>query len=193
MRSPVTSGGPGGGGVPSPISGAAAPGHLPSYRPYVLIPYVEGMLRDLTETAVLSSGLSVVHGWIDRDIESDYATLLADAWTSERTFVVVEQDIVPPPGAIMELVHCGALWCVHEYPVSGRLYGPLLGLAKFSYALQLLHPDAMTDALHYRKGKRSWCPWRSCSEAVASHLMGLGIEPHVHQPPAIHLHDYGTG
>lgn len=156
----------------------------------VVIPYVQGMLRPMTVLSVQESGIAFTKARLVAEDPSDYARTFVDCWARGGTFVVVEQDIVVPPGSIAALIECEHPWCAHHYPIKGYLYGPLLGLAKFSWHLIESHPKAASNALWYNKGKRAWVPWKSISERLASELGSLGYECHWHDPVAGHLHNY---
>jgi hypothetical protein len=73
---------------------------------------------------------------------------------------VVEQDIVPHPGALDELLACDEPWCAfaYDYPPFGLYAG--MGCAKFSAELQLLFPTAMEETATWHDAKhppKHWC------------------------------------
>lgn len=190
-QSPVVTSGENSVGAPEHVAVSGAPhcdADVPP--PIVAIPYVSGMLRALTMLAVQESGLAFVKCRLNPDDPSDYARTLVDLSERGGTFVVNEQDVVAPPGALRALIECSEPWCAHHYPIRGYLYGPLLGLAKFSAELLHAHPGLFWTALWHNKGKRAWVQWRSISERLASDLGARGVECHWHEPPAGHLHDY---
>lgn len=154
------------------------------------MPFVPRMLRPETLQAVLGASPGALLIELDPDDPTAYARALVRAWSTGLTFVVVEQDIVPPPGAIHRLSTCADAWCVHAYPVSGRVWWPMLGLAKFDAEIMRDFPNLAHAALWYRKGKREWAHWRSCNELLAFDLTARGLEPHRHLPDAAHLHEY---
>lgn len=123
--------------------------------------------------------------------DTDYARAINSRWWP-HTLIINEADVYGPAGWLHSLLWCREPWCVYEYEVSGRLLAPLLGLAKFDGTILARLPQLPKTAFWYRGGKREWCHWRSCCELLASELQGHGYRPHVHQPAAVHLHDYGA-
>jgi hypothetical protein len=54
-----------------------------------------------------------------------------------------------------------------------------------------LRPDAPTPGPDDdRSAWPSAIHWRTCDSRLARVLRGLGVEPHVHEPPTVHLHPY---
>jgi hypothetical protein len=108
--------------------------------------------------------------------EFTYGQTLTRYWQAGETFINVEHDIVPWPGALEALWACDRpAWCGYEYPVgySGK-FGRSLGCVLFHDAFLRTHPDvSWTDV-----------PW---STLDASIYRTMGQTWHTHVPPVAHL------
>jgi hypothetical protein len=109
-----------------------------------------------------------------------YGQTLTRYWQVGQSFINVEHDIVPWPGALEKLWSCGpdvvdARWCGYEYPVgySGK-YGRSLGCVLFHGDFMRAHPDV------------SWADirWNHLDSAV---FQTMGHTWHTHTPPVAHL------
>lgn len=192
MASSVTSDGS---AVPATREHPSAPGTAdppPTSDTRVCIPYVGRMLRTPTLRAVRASGLPYQLFQIDRGTKEDYARFFASWWDNGGTFIVIEQDIVCPPGWLRALAACPFPWCYHPYDVGHGPTGPMLGCAKFAGSLTRAHPRAATVALKRPGRSQQWYPWQGLDVKLESQLKGLGVEPHEHLPWVLHLHDYGN-
>ncbi len=118
--------------------------YAPEFDAIVVVPFTQGRLKPQTQAAVKESGL---HSQFYRlaDSDSAYHNLIESAWDEGKTFITVEQDIVPHEGALRELLDCPEPWCAfeYEYPPFGLYAG--MGCAKFSSTLIAKFPDAMTE------------------------------------------------
>jgi hypothetical protein len=155
----------------------------------VCVPFVRGMLRTETFHAVGEQRKRAEFVELPAKSPTAYARLLIDKLTPERTVVIVEQDIVPPAGAINRLLQCRYAWCTYPYRHGGELKTDMLGLAKFGAWIHTLHPRWIEAALLGGVGGYMWPHWRSCDTLIARYLRHVGIEPHVHRGEAVHLHD----
>jgi hypothetical protein len=156
-------------------------------RQLVVVPYVRTMLRPETHRAVLQQrpGAELVE--LPLTSPTAYARLLIAKLTLGQTVVVVEQDVVPPPTAIRNLLRCRHAWCTHPMRHGGHRKVDLLGLAKFGAWIHTLHPRWVECALLGGLGGYHWPHWRSLDTLIARYLRHVGIEPHVHRPDALHL------
>lgn len=70
-----------------------------------------------------------------------YGRLVKHMWGIGNGFVLVEDDVVPWPGAINQMLECGEDWCAFEFPRTQPTYEPRsgwclgLGCVRFSHAL----------------------------------------------------------
>lgn len=127
---------------------------------------------------------------IDPDNDYDYGEYIRSEWRGDEPLVIVEQDVIPPPGSIMGLLGCPRDWCAHEVDLGGHLSARNLSLVKFSARLQLYVPSLAEQALPRAGSERKQISWRSVDQAMIRALEFAGFQVHVHQPPAVHLHRY---
>lgn len=128
--------------------------------------------------ALIIEGFEVIEVVMQDDFH--YGRLAADLFNAGRGFVLVEDDVVPWPGAIKQLLACEEPWCgfewprfyVQDEPRSGFTHG--LGCVRFSDTLVAQYTPAWGD-------KR----WDEVDGAVFQMLEGL--ECHIHTPPVAHL------
>jgi hypothetical protein len=112
-----------------------------------------------------------------------YGDLLRRLWAGGQDFVLVEDDVAPPPGAVGALLACPEPWCGHDYPLGrGITRGehPGLGLVKWTGEATAASPELW----------RSWggVPWRQLDGAVARAMRSqFAMEwYHRHLPDAAH-------
>jgi hypothetical protein len=120
--------------------------------------------------------------------KDEYFHLFDRLWDAGGSFILLEQDNVPWPGALQMLWDCPKGWCVHEYLIQSQ-YKWALGCVKFSALFMAQYPDLMKEAL---SGKiwadyesRAW--WELDVRVNQTLLRLYGEEPHIHQPPILHL------
>ena len=154
----------------------------------VCVPYVKGMLRDETHREVLRQRRRAVFVELPASSPTAYAKLLIERITPERTAIIVEHDVIPPPHALDNLARCQHAWCTHPMRHGGVRKDDLLGLAAFKPWLFTLRPRWVECALLGGLGSYRWPHWRSLDTLVARYLRHHGVHPHVHRPDAVHLH-----
>ncbi len=77
-----------------------------------------------------------------------YRSYFRDRWRAGETFISVEHDVVPWPGALEQLWACPELWCVYGYHDNDNFADPAvtgfpyLGCVKFSAELIAATPRA---------------------------------------------------
>lgn len=124
--------------------------------------------------------------YLEMDNADGYWSLLKSLWNQGDTIIVVEHDIWPWPGATQEIAECSKPWCAfayhryfdQEHPRSLHDYFGF-GCVKFGTELML----------------RTARIWRECADTHWSKLDShferatseLGIRPHHHRPPVLHL------
>lgn len=77
-----------------------------------------------------------------------YWRLLCALWAQKESFILLEQDKVPQPGAIQALWNCPNLWCAYPVPMwqTDRYADfPSLSCVKFDRALMERAPNLMTE------------------------------------------------
>jgi len=100
---------------------------------------------------------------------------------------VVEQDIVPAPGALQELAQCPQPWCAfaYEYPPFGLYAG--MGCAKFSRELLAQFPEALSDTAAWYDAKHPPKHWCRVDGWLKQYLLERGATQHIHGQVE-HLH-----
>lgn len=171
--------------------------HLP--RPYrsaplppahVVIPAVAELLHRATLDSVRRQWPQVEVCLIRREDRLGYARLLAEWWDEPSDLVVVEQDMVVPPGSIRQLLCCINPWCGHAYPYEDQVLEQGLGLTRFKHELKLRWPELMRSGLGHSTGTEGLSGYHSCDARIARHMRMNRIRWHRHWPDAQHLHDY---
>lgn len=159
--------------------------------PIIIVAHTEGGLHPETEAALKESRLEYALAPVRAD--EDYFNYIEAAWNSGASFMTVEQDIVPPPGHLREMMECPEPWCSspYEYPPYGLYAG--MGCAKFSKELIAQFPDAMktiSTLANDRHPPKHWC---SMDGLLKDYLLqGRGGKwpedgPHIH-PEVTHHH-----
>ena len=82
-------------------------------------------LHPVTKQVLDNYGLNVEYVHLEGD--DGYRQLLKRLWDERKDVVIVEQDIIPWPGAIEELVACPCTWGTYSYVLLGGLVS-LMGL-----------------------------------------------------------------
>jgi hypothetical protein len=133
----------------------------------VHVPHAPGMLRPEVLPEIEAQGFVPVLVTTLVSEPTAYSSWLRTMWHRGDAFIVCEQRVLPPPGALAALRDCPKPWCYH--PID-RGHGPMpycLGLARFSADLLLAFPDAADRALVRRGGEDAWRaglldlpPWR---------------------------------
>lgn len=149
------------------------------------MPYTD--LHGEAVTAVEESG----HDLLKVDVsgsEDAYWELLSSLWAQQRTFVLVEHDIVVSPEAIDELLNCPGEWCGFAMPYAGTLWAGL-SCTKFEHPLLRDFPGVldevatMSDVGHPQK---HWCRL----DAWIHHVLEReGVEKHPHRGRLGHYRD----
>ena len=108
-----------------------------------------------------------------------YWRLMRDLWRSGDDFLIVEQDMVVPSGAVAAFETCPREWCGQPYFMY-RTWGCWHGVVRYRGSLTRSLPD-LPDQIAQRH-------WQSLDSAWINHLRLAGRnEAHWHWPPARHL------
>lgn len=147
--------------------------------------------------------------WIKTPNEFAYPTarryypLEVRARWNRQTLLIIEQDIVITKHTVPEMEKCPEPWCVFPYPVgaNGFLMNYGFGCTKISLEVQknLSHEEFMSHAdrpCQYcgpdlNNFECADCPCFRHQDPWFRHEMMLrGFQPHIHEPPVRHLHQY---
>jgi hypothetical protein len=159
----------------------------------VVIPYVPGMLHDLTASwAQAQTGAETVE--LNQANDAAYWILLATHWANPchagQDLLIVEQDMLPAEGVVDEMLACRWPWCASPYEVANRQsITDGLGCTKFSATLKQLRPQFMIEVGAIADDGLPAKDWRRLDTRISRVLRAAGHKPHLHTP-SMHLHDY---
>lgn len=111
---------------------------------------------------------------------TEYYDLLREAWKRERTFFIVEQDVVVWYGAIPKMEQCEFQWCTLATICHGREITTTFGCVKFSDKLLQQRPGFWDDIEPV---------WYHLDANFADKIGWPFIKPHSHWPIATHLNE----
>lgn len=173
---------------------AGSPAHSvsagPAPKSAAVVVCVPGQLRTEVVESALRSQLPV--RVIEHDPEEgySYAEVLMDLWRWPAEWVLMEQDTVPPDGALAAMVDCPAPWCTLPHWVGTHWETQSLGVARFSLAFRRQLPDLADQVLGKPWHLGNVRHWRICDTQLARNMEARGIAPHVHPGRTTHLHRY---
>lgn len=153
--------------------------------------FCAGMLHEETVRSIGDQHLAPQYIPLRTDRPYDYAEQLIIATYHQGPLVLVEHDVVPPPGSIQALFECPEPWCGHAVELRGGPRCYTLSLVKFSAALLERDGYRLRLALSDRLSGAASVPWSKCDTAIARALHIAGFRYHRHTPDATHLHAYG--
>lgn len=111
--------------------------------------------------------------------DHSYGRIIAGAWQIGESFINVEHDIAPWPGALQALEDCTEPLCAYQYLIRGELT-TALGCIKFSDTIMKRYANACEgwEATH----------WMHLDARVISSLeWDRKIKVHLHEPPVAHV------
>jgi len=124
-----------------------------------------------------------------------YPDHLRERWAQGESFINMEHDIVPWPGALHRLIECPEPWCFYGYQTdidfAANGAAPF-GLVKFGSDLIATIPDVWTDhrawwQSNFEKfGDRTSEPWVHCDNYFVAYVKERGLfTPHQHYPAVL--------
>lgn len=147
---------------------------LPVAFPRVIVPY--SSLHPVVKQVLDKYALDI--RYVQMEGLYAYHGLLKELWSKLEPFVIVEQDVLPWPGAIEELWQCSGDWCTYSYRMHGGIgIAHALGCAKLSARLMASLPNVWDEQI----------AWNTLDQVLFFAARNAGIEPHMHRPPVIHL------
>lgn len=164
------------------------PARYTSGEQFVAVPFIPGMLCHETVAALGAWTGTYVTFPLDPDDDGDYARTFA-AWTRTRMdLLVIEQDMVPTPGQIDEVLRCPEPWCQirYDYPRTEPIAS--LGFCKIAGTVFSEHENFGDLASRDKRTKGGLVHWRSLAESVTAQLVRYGYSPHIHSGRVTHLH-----
>lgn len=152
----------------------------------IVQPYVHTLDPSVAALAAHAPGYQRVNvGYYDLA----YSHLLRELWAEGKDFVIVEQDVVITDDVIPGFTWCDCMWATHPIPRHRPPHDPLyasLGCVRFHADLIAEHPDLIEVAARFSSGQPAG-HWAYLDVAIDVTLRGRGYEPHVHDPPLVHL------
>ena len=159
----------------------------------IVIPYVQ--LHPKTEAAVLAAADELDEiVWADvSDSDSAYFQLLQKHWLIGETFVNLEHDKVPVPGALREIYDCEFQWCSYpHYAAQGPWIAelPTLGCTKFGAGVMAKHPDLLERAGRLDVGLGGF-HWQRLDMMISAGLLWALGSCHTHEAGRLDHHHQG--
>ena len=119
----------------------------------VVVPYVDGPateyhlggIQQKTLDALAGDGIEPLRIALNPLDMEGYWRAVSAMWALGQTFAIVEQDVVPFPGALAELQVCPERWCTFRYAMQTG-YHAALGCTKFAASLMAEFPLALERA-----------------------------------------------
>ncbi len=140
----------------------------------VVVPYVD--LHPLVPQLLSTYGYTPEYRKLVGD--DGYQCLMRELWERQEDIALVEQDILPWPGAIEELFACECAWGTYTYRTNGGIgVRHMLGCTKISGRLMKALPGIWDEYRH----------WAFIDQTLFYRARDKCIEPHMHRPAVIHL------
>lgn len=161
----------------------------------VCLPYADGPATEnhlggicpQTLAALRADGIEPLKVAISPYDPGAYWRAVAAMWALGQTFAIVEQDIVPHPGALAELERCSEPWCAFPYSLKTGFYAAL-GCVRFSASLLAEYPEALERVGEIDDDGLPARDWRRLDTRIARVLsQDCDVRIHVHEPAVGHL------
>ena len=111
-----------------------------------------------------------------------YFEYFKQRWAEKESFINVEHDIVPWPGAIDEIEKCQEMWCGYGYnKYENIVLSPYLGCVKIGAELIARLPDVWNER---EKESREW---GNLDVWLCNYAWNRGIKIHQHYPSVNHF------
>lgn len=146
-------------------------------KPSLVVPYTD--LKPEVIWALQESGHD--YELVDvSDSHERYFWLLTALWIDQRSFTIVEHDIVVTAAVLDSFNVCDQPWCVAKYRYLRGVYWGL-GCTRFSRSLMIDFPDLMVEVANYRDDDHPPRHWCTLDAAIARLLhRHLREWPHIH-------------
>lgn len=147
----------------------------------IICPYTH--LSEATEMVLKAEYFNEVRFVDVGGSDEAYFNLVHQLWKEAETFILVEHDIVPWPGAIKMIYDCEMPLCACPAPIgmfNGNYSGMGVGIVKLGKALMQDRPEHLDDPALTKL-------WHKVDGETWGRLTESGIPVHWHNPPVIHL------
>lgn len=154
----------------------------------VIVPYTD--IVPGLELALLMDRVPALYVRMEDDL--NYWYVLRELWQERETFILVEHDVIPWPGALKLLWDCPEPWCANPYKLAhDNGFTTALGCTKFDKSLMEKVPelwDRLAEGIDFRcqGDPRHWYGLDGRLGLVLSSTVGMAW-PHRHEPPVTHL------
>lgn len=142
------------------------------HNPIVIAPYVHDHPQHVE--AITKVGYPVVR--IPCPNEDSYYKLLSTVYTTGKTIIVIEHDMIPRPPDVQELLDCSQPWCGFLYRHRYKRVKACLGLTKLAFHDSC--PDIFNEVSH---------DWRYLDGTLEAQLLLRGYKIHEHTPEVPHV------
>lgn len=155
----------------------------------LVVPHTRGGLRFGTaQWMARNAELEPLPVFIQSEFLDAYWINLKDWWAQPGDLVIVEQDMLPAPNVVQEMLKCDHDWCSSPYLIDKKLMiNQGLGCVKFSERLRQAHPDMAEMAGEPSGEDEPHGVWWMLDNRLAHHLMKADYQVHEHEP-SVHLH-----
>lgn len=149
--------------------------HPEDVRPNIIVPYAKkDAILDAVKLNLGVQGLRPRMVKVERDFS--YDLLFRELWRKGDPFILVEQDVIPWPGAVQQLWTSDEPWCGFPYYIFGELRS-YLGCTKFE-------PERLGEC----PLPEDLVPWQLLDKKIEQTLMKRGYRGYVYSPAVSHLH-----
>lgn len=151
--------------------------HPDDVQPNIVVPFTNDVSEPLVHKAVklnlAMAGYKPRFERLNDTIASDYAydRLLRRLWAEGEPFILVEHDILPWPGALLEMWECERAWCAFPYYIFGEMRTQL-GCTKFDPA-KLGACPLPDEPIHW--SRLDWAVITGLIERETGHLHGPAV------------------
>ena len=145
----------------------------------IVIPHARGLLD--SRTAAWGEANHAEFHDVGGDREA-YFRLLNHLWQSRASFIIVEQDNLPPDDAVDMFTRCPELWCGHAVR-HGEFH-----CVRFRAGLLVAEPNVVDwDPRFPSAAQRDYL---LLAGMISARLIERGYRRHMHYPEALHFHDH---
>lgn len=143
----------------------------------IYLPYIK------IQVATLISLIGYDYHPVETSGEYGYNNYFKKRWEEGKTFINLEQDIVPYPGAIKALWDCPKEWCVYDFHLAchwarnleNEKVGVPIGCVKISSSLITKTVGIWDDPVE----------WVYCEQNLTKKLVDAGFKAHQHHPSVV--------
>jgi hypothetical protein len=142
---------------------------------------VVAAVREDCPTALALRKEGVAFELVLMEHEYSYSDMFTRLWDKGYgdSFISLEHDIIPWPGALQHLWQCRDYWCAHKYPLAPNAMQAALGCIKVSRNLIFKYP-LLCKLWNNRE-------WNTLDGIVCPAIQAVAGKAHIHTPPFAHV------